>query len=130
MRYKLIIADDYDFMRELLRAIISSMPESIFDVVYEAKNGIELLDAVRKYNPNLIITDIRMPYMDGIEAAKRIKEIDENIKIIFFSAYNYEKDRDVLEIAYDYINKPFEIERLIESIRGAAEDNFSTCNIF
>lgn len=87
-------------------------------VVGEASNGIEGIDAVYKYNPDLIITDIKMPKLDGIQMLSRLRDEGINTEVIFLTAYsdfNYAQNAIKL-LASDYLLKPFEDGELEESI--------------
>ncbi|HWO74391.1 MAG TPA: response regulator [Bacillus sp. (in: firmicutes)] len=115
---KILIVDDAKFMRMTLGNIFQ---EAGHTIVGDAQNGKEAIDQYIAVKPDLVTMDITMPEMDGIEAVKKIKEIDPKAKIIMCSAIG--QSRLVLEAieagAVDFIVKPFEKERVIEAVERA-----------
>ena len=89
------------------------------EVVGEAANGIEGLEAAETLRPDLVISDIRMPKMDGIEMAEKIIEKSPKTKVIFLTAYNeFEYARQAIRIGVsDYLLKPFQDGELEGSIQ-------------
>lgn len=85
--YTVVVADDEE---ELRRALVRRVDwESVgFKVVGEAENGIEALELVEKLEPDLLLTDVQMPYVNGLELAKQVREIRPNIHIAFLSGYD------------------------------------------
>lgn len=85
--YTVVVADDEE---ELRRALIRKVDwESVgFSVVGEAENGVEALELVEKYEPDLLLTDIRMPFVSGIELARQVREIRPATQIAFLSGYD------------------------------------------
>jgi two-component system response regulator (stage 0 sporulation protein F) len=83
-----------------------------------AVNGMDALEKMDDKRPDLILLDIMMPEMNGIEVLKRIKKIDANTRIIMITAFgDVESYLDSMELgAFEYINKPFETEELLELI--------------
>lgn len=86
---KIIIADDHRMFRESLRKILTI--EKVADVIAEASDGIELLELLDEYRPKIILMDIAMPGMDGIEATKKALEKQPDIKVISLSSFGDEK---------------------------------------
>lgn len=86
---KVIIVDDHKMFREGLKHILKSMDNSI--AVVEATNGIEFLDILNEHEPDLVLLDISMPYMDGIEATTLALKKKPNLKIIALSMFGDEK---------------------------------------
>ncbi len=97
-KLNIIIADDN---RNFLKAFRFTIEESLGDrlnVVYEASNGLECIVIAEKYPINLVFIDINMPIMDGIEAIKRIKQINIEIKII---AVSFHKEQEYIKQAIE-----------------------------
>ena len=80
---KVLIVDDHAFIRRGIQAILSSAPE--WDLCGEAENGRQALEKVRDLDPDIVLLDIGMPVMDGVQAAYEIRRIDPSIKIVFFT---------------------------------------------
>lgn len=83
---KVLLADDQQFIRQSLKIVLDSMKR--FEVVGMAGDGYEVLDAVRNFHPDVILMDIQMLKMDGVECTKVIKEKYPNIKIIILTTFD------------------------------------------
>jgi len=81
--YNIIIADDHVLFRQGLRRLIEEDPE--LRVVDEAGDGLELLEIVEKFTPDMVIIDINMPRLRGLEATKFIKELYAEVKILILT---------------------------------------------
>ena len=92
-------------------------------VVGEATNGEEGIAAVERYNPNLIITDIRMPKLDGIEMLRRLREEGNRAHVVFLTAYSdFSYAQSALKLgAADYLLKPFRDQDLMSAIARVRE---------
>ena len=115
---KIVVADDDSENREFLKLLL----EDKYDVIL-AKDGSELLDLVNRENPDLIVTDIMMPGIDGLRAVDRLRKTSRNplVPAIFISAII--KDKKLYESLKpegptDFILKPFKSEVLLESIEN------------
>ena len=86
MTIRVAIADDHSLVRQGLRRYLD-MADGI-EVVGEASNGKELLDLVSKESPDIALIDIRMPEMDGLEAAREIRDNHGAIGVIMLTAYD------------------------------------------
>lgn len=113
----LLMADDHEIFRDGFKLMLTKYPDIV--LVGEAENGKELLELTQKLQPDVIITDIKMPVMDGIEAAKKISELFPDIGIIGLSMFD-EDDLivDMLEAgAKGYLIKNAGKEQITEAIR-------------
>ena len=115
---KVLIVDDEKYVR---MGIKSDTDWALIgcEVVGEACNGLEALEVAEKERPDLVVSDIRMPKMDGIELAEKLIEKYPNIKVIFLTAYNeFEYARQAVRIGVsDYLLKPFSDGELEGSIQ-------------
>lgn len=83
MNEKILIVDDQYGIRILLNEVFNKEGYQTF----QAANGLQALDIVTKERPDLVLLDMKIPGMDGIEILKRMKVIDENIRVIIMTAY-------------------------------------------
>lgn len=124
---KLVIADDHEIFRDGFKLMLSKFPEII--LVGEAGNGRELLELIEKENPDVILTDIKMPVMDGIEAAKKIVELYPDKGIIGLSMYD--DDELIIEMleagAKGYLIKNAGKDQIIEAIKTVYNDEPYYC---
>src|SRR5512135_321458 len=84
-KIKILIADDHTIFRAGLAAFLKISDD--FEVVGEAADGVEVIEAARKLKPDVILMDIAMPKLGGLEATLEIKKIDPNIKILVLTQY-------------------------------------------
>lgn len=114
---KVLVVDDELLVRSGI-VMETAWDQAGCEVVAEASNGIEALDAVHRYNPDLIICDIRMPQMDGIEMLTRLREEGNDVYVVFLTAYSdFQYAQRALKLsAADYLLKPFEDGELEETI--------------
>jgi DNA-binding NarL/FixJ family response regulator len=82
---KVVLADDHVLVRTAFRNLINEFPQ--MNVVAEAKDGEELIDSYFKYEPDVIVSDIAMRNLTGLEAVRRIKGKDKSVKALFLSLY-------------------------------------------
>jgi len=111
---KLFIADDEAIVRKGLQTSIEWSSYGI-SIVGEAKNGVEALKMCLELQPHILLTDIRMPVMDGLELSKQLSEKLPGIKIVILSGYNdfeYAKQAIHLNVV-EYLLKPFGAEELV-----------------
>ncbi len=116
-KLKILIADDESFARDELKHILSKIDN--VKIVGEARNGIEALKMTEKLLPDILLLDIEMPGLNGIEVAKRLLEKKFIPKIIFSTAYNAYAVSAFEVNAIDYILKPFEGERIKKGLLKA-----------
>ncbi len=112
----ILIVDDAAFMRMMIKDILS---KNGYSVVGEAENGIKAIEKYKETNPDLVIMDITMPEMDGIQAVKQIKAINSAAKIIMCSAMGQQAMviESIQAGARDFIVKPFQAERVVEAVK-------------
>jgi len=106
----LLLVEDEDSIRESMQEVFSGM----FQKVISASNGDEGLKKFKKFSPDIVITDIMMPIMDGLEMSKQIKEVSKNTPVIILSAYS-EKERllKAIDVGIDkYVIKPIDMDEL------------------
>ena len=124
---KIIIVDDHSLFREGIKLLIET--EGMGEVIAEAKNGIEFLELIDKKKPDLVLMDIEMPIMDGLEATRKAKAIYPDIKILILTMLSQRKNYTELIIAgaMGFVLKSsgkLELEKAIKTvIRG--ENYFS-----
>jgi len=85
----MVIAEDHTILREGLRSLLSSSPE--FEIVGEAEDGREAIQSVEKYKPDLILTDLSMPRMNGMEAIREIKRVSPKTRIVVLTVHKTEE---------------------------------------
>jgi DNA-binding NarL/FixJ family response regulator len=82
---RLLIADDHALAREGMRSMLANEPD--LQIVGEARDGEEALNLCRRFRPELVLMDVRMPKMDGLEATRAIKEVSPQTAILMVSTY-------------------------------------------
>lgn len=114
---RVIIADDHDIYRDGLQLLLSKNPE--IQIVGEADNGEKLVLMAKLHKPDVILTDLRMPLMDGIKAIKEINNFDSTIRMIALSSFDSEQMIvDALEAgALGYIVKNAQKGEIFEAIK-------------
>lgn len=120
---KLLIVDDQNGIRILLSEVFSSEGYHTF----QASNGKLALEIVRKEMPDLVLLDMKIPGMDGLEILKHIKEFNPRIKVIMMTAYG---ELDMLTEATKlgalrHFTKPFDIDDLREEVNAQLRDQSS-----
>ncbi|AEI46133.1 response regulator [Paenibacillus mucilaginosus] len=116
MKKKLLIVDDQNGIRILLMEVFSSEGYE----TYQASNGKLALEIVRNVSPDLVLLDMKIPGMDGLDILKHIKSIDSSIKVIMMTAYG---ELDMIKEATDlgaimHFTKPFDIDELRQAVNG------------
>ena len=115
MAKNILICDDAAFMRMMIKDILT---KNGYEIAGEAENGQKAVEKYNETKPDLVLMDITMPEMDGIEALNEIMASDSNAKVIMCSAMGQEQM--VISAlrggAKDFIVKPFENERVTQAI--------------
>lgn len=112
---KILIVDDEEVMREFLLEVFAS-----YDPL-GACDGEEALRILQKYSISVVITDLKMPQMDGLELLRRARELNQNLKVIVVTGYaSLETASDCIRAgAADFLKKPFSISQIRESVAKA-----------
>lgn len=113
---KTLIVDDERDARENLKFILSRLSISI-EIVGEAENAQDALEIIIDNQPELIFLDIQMPAKDGFWLADKLQKLDISLSIIFVTAYDEYAVQAIRFAAFDFINKPVDIELLEQSIQ-------------
>ena len=120
MAKNILICDDAAFMRMMIKDILT---KNGYNVVGEAENGLKAVEKYQETKPDLVLMDITMPEMDGIQALKKIKQADPNASVVMCSAMG--QQAMVIEAiqsgARDFIVKPFQPDRVLEAVKKAVE---------
>ncbi len=121
--YSILLADDEE---EVRKGIIRKIDwENLgFQVVGDAENGEEALEKIEQLKPDVVMTDIRMPYMDGLTLAKRIRQKYPSTRILIFSGYDdFEYAQQAIKLnVTEYILKPVNVEELTEILNRVREN--------
>ncbi len=116
MAKSILICDDAAFMRMMIKDILT---KNGYDIAGEAENGLKAVEKYNEVKPDLVLMDITMPEMDGIQALKQIKAADPSASVIMCSAMG--QQAMVIEAiqsgAKDFIVKPFQAERVLEAVK-------------
>lgn len=120
--YKLLVVDDEERVRRGLQVSVD-WDELDIEIIGEAEDGKEALAIVKKEKPDIIITDIYMPEMDGLQLMKKALEIIPNTKIIILSGYEEFKiaRTAIRNKAFDYLLKPVKVEDMVRVIEKAKQ---------
>lgn len=120
--YKVIIADDEYMIKKSLTVMIDSSPFN-FKVVGTAEDGKEAMDLIKVYNPDLLVTDIRMPLVDGLELIHQLQDENVSTEAIVVSGYGeFEYAQKAIRLgAADYLLKPIKVDLVQEALRRVSE---------
>ncbi|MCL2082100.1 MAG: response regulator [Oscillospiraceae bacterium] len=120
MGNRILIVDDAAFMRMMIKETLS---KNGFEICGEAENGKIAVEKFNELQPDLVILDITMPEVNGIEALKAIRKINADAKVVMCSAMG--QQAMVIEAiqagAKDFIVKPFQSERICEAVKKVLE---------
>lgn len=116
MAKNILICDDAAFMRMMIKDILT---KNGYNVAGEAENGAKAVEKYNELKPDLVLMDITMPEMDGIQALKNIKAADPNATVIMCSAMGQQAMviESIQAGARDFIVKPFQADRVLEAVK-------------
>ena len=120
MAKSILICDDAAFMRMMIKDILV---KNGYNIAGEAENGAKAVEKYQETKPDLVLMDITMPEMDGIQALKKIKAIDPNASVVMCSAMGQQAMviESIQSGARDFIVKPFQPDRVLEAVKKAVE---------
>ena len=120
-KIKILMADDHPMVRAGIRGMLETQDD--FEVVAEAENGREAVDQVARLKPDVVLMDLRMPEMEGVEAIGKIKESYPNVHILVLTTYDTDADivRAVEAGATGYLLKDAPREELFRAVRATAK---------
>jgi two-component system response regulator (stage 0 sporulation protein F) len=115
LKGKILIVDDQFGIRILLTEVLQKEGYQTF----QAANGYQAIEIAKEHAPDLVLLDMKIPGMDGIEILKRLKEYDQSIKVIIMTAYG---ELDMIQEAKDlgaltHFAKPFDIDEIRQAVR-------------
>ncbi|MBU3804291.1 MAG: response regulator [Candidatus Cellulosilyticum pullistercoris] len=116
MAKRILVVDDAAFMRMMIKDILS---KNGYEIAGEAENGLKAVEKYKELMPDLVLMDITMPEMNGIDAVKNIRAIDSAAKIVMCSAMGQQAMviESIQAGAKDFIVKPFQADRILEAVR-------------
>ena len=116
MAKNILICDDAAFMRMMIKDILT---KNGYTVAGEAENGVKAVEKYNEVKPDLVLMDITMPEMDGIEALRKIKEQDPSAVVVMCSAMGQQAMviESIQSGAKDFIVKPFQADRVLEAVK-------------
>ena len=121
---KIAIADDYKIYRDGLKVGLS--PDDILEVIFEADNGEDLMKGLETITPDVIIMDLKMPIMDGMEATKEVRKKYPSIKVLVVTMYD--DDKFIIHLmengANGYLLKNTEPDEIRKSIYSVHENGY------
>jgi len=111
--YKIMLVDDEE---EVRKSIINKIDwaDAGFEVIGDAENGKDALEKIEQNEPDVVLTDIKMPYMDGLTMAETIRQLYPSVKIVIFSGFDeFEYAKKAIKLnVIEYILKPVNVEEL------------------
>ncbi len=117
LQARVLVVDDHSLLRTGVANIINQEPG--FEVVAEAANGLDAIEAFITHRPDVVLMDLRMPEMEGVEAVRRIREIDPQARVVVLTTYDADEDiaRALQAGAKAYILKDIAADALVACIR-------------
>jgi NarL family two-component system response regulator LiaR len=116
-----LLVDDHEVVRSGVSAFLESQPD--FEVVGEAKSGVEAVELARKHVPDVVLMDLVMAKMDGVEATRQVKNVSPRTKIVVLTSYH--QDEYIFPAlqagAISYILKDVKMDELADALRRASQ---------
>ena len=120
-KIRLLLVDDHTVIRLGLKTATNDQPD--MEVVADVESGSEAIEAYRTHRPDVVIVDLRMQGMGGVETTQKLRELFGNVRVLIFS--NYAKGEEVFQAmragALGFVLKEMSMERLLEAIRKVAK---------
>ncbi len=120
-KLRLLLVDDQSLFREALRTLLSLQPD--FEIVAEAENGERAISLAKVHRPDVVLMDLRMPVMGGVESTRRLLPLVPSTRVVVLTTFD--EDEEVLEAlragAVGYLLKACSADKLCESVRAAAK---------
>jgi DNA-binding NarL/FixJ family response regulator len=120
-KLRLMLVDDQSLFREALRTLLSLQPD--FEIVAEAENGERAIALAKTHKPDVILMDLRMPVLGGVEATRRIMATAPGSRVVVLTTF--EEDEEIFDAlqagALGYLLKACSADKLCESVRAAAK---------
>ncbi len=115
MGKRILVCDDAAFMRMMIKDILT---KSGYEIAGEAENGKVAIEKYQETKPDLVLMDITMPEMSGVQALKEIRQIDPKAKIVMVSAMGQEAmvKEAIVSGAKSFIDKPYKEEQVIQTL--------------
>lgn len=120
-KISVVLADDHPVVRAGIRALLERAPDIV--ILAEAENGAEVLSLIEYHAPDVLVLDIEMPELSGVDVARQIKELKLPIRILALSAYtdDHYVDKILLSGAAGYLTKEEAPRMIIDAVRGVAK---------
>ncbi len=118
---RLLLVDDQSLFREALRTLLGLQPD--FEIVAEAENGERAVSLAKVHRPDVVLMDLRMPVLGGVEATRRLTQVLPSARVVVLTTF--EEDEEIFEAlragAVGYLLKACSADKLCESVRAAAK---------
>jgi DNA-binding NarL/FixJ family response regulator len=120
-KLRLMLVDDQSLFREALRTLLALQED--FEIVAEAENGERALELAKRHKPDVVLMDLRMPVMGGVEATRRMAQASPASRVVVLTTFD--EDGEIFEAmragALGYLLKACSADKLCESVRAAAK---------
>ncbi len=119
---KILVTDDSKMARKMVIKTLKDVIGENAEII-EAQNGLESFDLYKEHLPKIVFMDLTMPIMDGFEALEKIKEFDENAKVIIVSAdiQKLSMEKASKLGAFNFIKKPIDLEKMQQILKRISE---------